>query len=283
MKQKSDISSSNYVIVEQDRIFLDVCKHGCGSSCAYCYAPDHEQTQVSLTMDEMADVCIYVLESCAPAGKIISLCPNTEPLKSAESINRILQVLECLAPLKCDIQISTKESIPMDFLGRAAELCGKNLFLNISIPTILHSKTWEPYAASVEKRFENFAHLQKFPQIHSCLYIKPFLVEEKEYSLYMKQILRYHISTVCLGPLFLDFSGTPCTSLYDSRKAKAIYHAQKSEIVRFMRLLRSSTSAAVFSSSICCITHEHKRACVLELYRQSDELCQDCKMSGGKQ
>lgn len=211
---------SKYIIVQDGRIFIDICEHGCGSGCIYCYAPYHNASQRLLNKEQIGLICKYIKDNYNCSKTIISLCPNTEPLKSKESVELILYIINFFADMDCYIQISTKEIIPKYFLEELHDLSKSKKYINISVPVIKNSKILEPNAASIEERFSNFMMKNIYSNIDFCLYIKPFIMREQEYDLYVEYIKRYQIDTVCVGPIFNNDSEVPCISLYDKEKAQ---------------------------------------------------------------
>lgn len=267
--------------MQDGRIFIDICEHGCGSGCIYCYAPYHNESQRLLSKEHIGLICKYIKDNYNCSKKIISLCPNTEPLKSKESVELILYIINFFADMDCYIQISTKEIIPKYFLEEIHNLSKSKKYINISIPVLKNSKILEPNAASIEERFNNFMMKNTYSNIDFCLYIKPFIMKEQEQNLYVEYIKRYQIDTVCVSPTFNNDSKVPCISLYDKEKAQKMYDVQIDSMNKFIELLRSTTKAKVFGSSICCIYNEHYNECVLELFHYSKQICEDCNLQRG--
>ncbi len=270
-----------YIIVQEERIFIDICVRGCGSGCLYCYAPYHNEPQRLLNKKQIDAICRYVKNNYDCEKKIISLCPNTEPLKSKESIELILYIIDFFSDTDCYIQISTKEIIPEFFLKKIHHLSKSKIYINISVPSISNSDALEPNAASVEKRFNNFAMKELYYNIKFCLYIKPFVMKEWDRELYIDYIKYYQIDLVCVGPTFNNDSEVPCISLYDKDEAQKMYNTQVKSMNEFIELLRSTTNAKVFGSSICCIYNEYYNNCILELFNYSNQICKDCKLQRG--
>lgn len=269
---------SKYIIAQGERIFLDICEKGCGSGCIYCYAPNHKEKQKLLNKRKISAICKYVKSNYNFNKKIISLCPNTEPLKSKKSRKLILYIIKFFSDENSYIQISTKEKIPESYLKKIDDLVKSKVYINISIPTISGSDMLEPNAASVEQRFSNFAKQEKYKHINLCLYIKPFILKKQDYDLYIEYINRYHINTVFVGPTFNLDSDIPCISLYNKEKAKRMYSTQLEAMNEFTEVLRKNTKAKVFGSSVCGIYNDHYDSCSLELFNYGDKVCNDCKL-----
>lgn len=278
METNSFFKESEYIIVQEERIFIDICERGCGSGCLYCYAPYHNDPQKLLNKKQIDAICRYIKNNYNFDKKIISLCPNTEPLKSKESIELILYIIDFFSEKDCYIQISTKEIIPEYFLKKIHDLDKSKIYINISVPSISNSDVLEPNAASVEERFNNFAMKEIYYNIKFCLYIKPFVMKEQDREVYIKYIKHYHIDIVCVGPTFNNDSEVPCISLYNKDKAQKMYHTQVESMNEFIESLRSETNAKVFGSSICCIYNEYYNDCILELFNYSNQICKDCNL-----
>lgn len=267
-----------YIIEKGRRIFIDICESGCGNGCLYCYAPYHNEPQKLLKKKQIDAICRYVRDNYCFDNKIISLCPNTEPLKSKKSIELIIYIIKFFSHENCYIQISTKELIPEYFLENIEKDSKSRIYINISVPTIKNSNLIEPNAALAEQRINNFLHKKIYDNINFCLYIKPFILQEQEQELYVDYINRYDIDTVCVGPTFNIDSEIPCISLYDQYKAQKMYSIQISSIDTFISLLRKKTKARVFSSSVCCIYSDYYNECVLKLFDYGEQLCRDCSL-----
>ena len=265
-----------YIILQGDRVFIDICKSGCGSSCKYCYSPYRNDAQELLSLEEIKHICRWIEQKYMGRIRIISLCPNTEPLKSFNSACLVLYIVEFFTKLSCKIQISTKEKLDVDFLEKLNRISKNNVFINISIPLIERSKNIEPYAASVEERFENFKSLKRFNKILSCLYIKPFFSYIDDYQKYIEYINKLDINCVCVGFNFLNKADIPCVSLYNEDVALQNFNLQKDEMLNFISLVRKETRAKVFASSVCYIYHCNDEGCPLSLHKYSGLLCEDC-------
>ena len=119
-----------YIILQEDRIFIDICQRGCGNGCAYCYVETNNESQVLLDMIQIEQICEYIKNHVECRNRIISLCPNTEPLKTTESIRMILYIIKFFLPLGCYIQISTKERVPEYFLKELQEVDSSRIYIN---------------------------------------------------------------------------------------------------------------------------------------------------------
>lgn len=266
-----------YIVARGQRIFIDISAHGCGSGCAYCYVDEKEEEQQLLSMCDIQSICELVERKYGCASKIISLCPNTEPLKSADSIKLILLIIRFFISRGSYVQISTKEKIPDYFLEEINGLARGRIFINISVPYITNADALEPGAASVSERLCNFILIEKYKNLNSCLYIKPFseraFAEEKAY---IDAINKYRVNTVCVGVNFDTNEKNPCQSLHNENVARVLFEKQGAELDRFVNVLRAHTKAKIFGSSVCCICSSLKQPCLLSLFNYDNVICEDC-------
>ncbi len=271
-------NESDYIIVQGHRIFIDINVRGCGSGCLYCYAPFHDENQQLLSEQQIVSICRYISSKYSCNNTIVSLCPNTEPLKSARSMQLVLLIIKWFADKNCFLQISTKESIPESFLEAINKLSKNNVFINISIPILHNANNIEPHAASVEQRLANFASKDLYRAVHFCLYIKPFMLSVAEQKQFIELINQYQIETVCVGVKFTSKSEIPCLSLYSKSNANAMFKKQGADICDFIEMIHKETDAHVFGSSVCCIYSSYFAKCDLELYNFERRLCNSCTL-----
>lgn len=266
-----------YIIVQKQRIFIDICIRGCGSGCAYCYVQSKGQKQELLSLNQIKSVCEIIKSKYDCHNRIISLCPNTEPLKTDESINLVLYIARFFIALGAYIQISTKERIPEYFFKEINSIAEGKIYLNISIPYLINTEKIEPNAGSVKDRLQNFIEIQKYSNLNICLYIKPFNSSsiDMQYE-YINMIKFYDIKMVCVGVEFDKSGEMPCQSLYNEDQAKRLFEQQHSNIDSFIGKIRSCTSAKVYGSSICCIHNDFFEQCSLRLFKYDEVVCQDC-------
>lgn len=273
----NDIDIAKYIIRRGQRFFIDICDRGCGSGCAYCYVNSKDEGQELLTLSQVQQICEWIDAECGNAPKIISLCPNTEPMKSPESIELTLYVVRFFSSRNSYIQISTKERMPKSFLREINQLTEGRIFINVSIPYVVSAATVEPHAAPVEERLRNFFDIKEYPNLNACLYIKPFGAEAAENrQLFVDIIQKYGIETVCVGVEFPKGVEDPCLSLYDKKIAPMLFGEQAEKIDGFVREVRQNTGAKVFGSSVCCIYHYLKENCLLDIPQYDYTLCEDC-------
>ena len=283
-KYKEPFSPESCIILEKNRIFIDICSSGCGSGCVYCYVSSKDEPQSLLSKDQIEQLCVYVKTHIDYRKKIISLCPNTEPLKTNECIFRILYIINFFLPLGCYVQISTKEFVPEYFLSELHKIGSQGIYLNISIPFLSNNEKIEPGTAPVVERLTLFKQADVYPLLNLCLYIKPFIKKTKiEQMEYVKLINKYKIKSVCVGVAFpKDSKKIPCISLYHKTTAADLFVEQSAQINEFVTLLRNNTNANIFGSSVCCIYNDHYGTCDLQLFEHDMSLCSDCAVWGGK-
>lgn len=275
---KDFFQESKCIIVQNDRFFIDICFWGCGSGCSYCYAPKHNEKQCLLNLEQIKCICEYIKNRYDCHQKIISLCPNTEPLKSKQSISLVLYIIDFFRKQDCYIQISTKEIIPSYFLDEIKHISNSKIYINISIPMITNSDVVEPNAATYSNRFNNFKLINYYSDINFCLYIKPLIQIQQDQETYVKNINFYNISKVIIGPTFDKNAEIPCVSLYDKNDANKILQTQSDYMDGFIKLLRSKTKAQVYGSSVCVIYNDFKKHCVLKLSQFIKSACEDCSL-----
>lgn len=238
--------------------------------------------QELLSLDLIDKLCqdIKQFDNCSEL--IISLCPNTEPMKSAQSRSLIYHIIKELCSRVKFIQISTKEYIPKEFLCELNELTAEKdkIRISISLPYVSDTDKIEPGAASIEKRLENFSNIKQFPAIVSILYLRPFnqqMITDK--NKYVDFILKYTPDEICLGAEFVPKVETEqlCTFMYDNNLAPSIFKsADINDIFSFAEYIRKETGYPIFFSSICNIANHSDYGCILELYKHDKRYCSDC-------
>lgn len=277
MDYLNDEKLYEYIITQPNRFFIDISSKGCGNDCAYCYVETKADPQQLLTLQQIQRICEMVSSECTNHYNIISLCPNTEPLKSPDSAMLTLFIAKYFASRNCFIQISTKELIPSFFLDELNSFANGRVFINISVPHIANANTFEPNAPAVEQRMNNFKLINKYSNICSCLYIKPFSNRVAEnIEDYINAINSLGIETVCVGVSFTRKGRMPCQSLHNRDIAQELYEEQRTDIDSFVTLLRANTKAKVFSSSVCCICNKNRLKCLLNLHEFDPIICADC-------
>lgn len=273
---------SEYLQIFNKRIFFDIASNGCGSNCLYCFTKNPGMPQELLSMEVVHGLCEQIkrLDKCSDS--IISLCPNTEPLKSDCSRKLVAHIIQELSSYVKYIQISTKEYIPIDFLcelNRLTDIPGK-IRISISLPYLSFTDQIEPGAASVKERLKNFKNTKRFSGISSILYLRPFnqqMITDKE--LYVNAIMEYMPDDICLGAEFVPKVDNDqlCTFMYDNNLAPDIFkRADISDIFSFAEYIRKRTGHKVFFSSVCNISNCSDYGCVLKLYEYDKRYCQDC-------
>jgi hypothetical protein len=273
---------SKYIQIFDKRIFIDVASDGCGSGCIYCFTKHPTRQQTLLSDDVINYICDEIIKLPNCNEMIISLCPNTEPMKSNESIELIKIIIGKLATKVKFIQIATKEKIPVEFLGflnRQSQFEGQ-IRLSVSLPYIYKNDLIEPKAESVYNRLINFDNIKKFSNLVSILYLRPFnkqmLVAKKDYA---ELIEKYKPDNICLGAEFVPrVDGEQlCTYMYNTQLAEDIFkNVRKEDIFYFANYLRETVHCKIFYSSICNIANCSDYGCILKLYNHDLCYCKDC-------
>lgn len=191
----------NIYSFSDERVFIDIA-YGCGNNCDYCYCPEAGIPQAVYTHDILMN-SLYSIKNDnrfinGKSGTVISLCPHTEPFKSAESAEALLTIVRDLLPLGNRIQISTKERIPKSFLSLAETADDGQITVFISISSLTGYRTHEPFAASIEDRLSNIDSIRG-TAVKSCIYIKPLLLEENDIPAVFRIIAERNPGAVCIG------------------------------------------------------------------------------------
>ena len=273
---------SEFIQVFDKRIFIDVASKGCGSGCIYCFSKYPTLKQTLLSEDEMNSICDEIIKLPECDKTIISLCPNTEPMKSKESQELIKLIVDRLISKVKFIQIASKEEIPiqfLDFLNSKARFVGQ-VRISISLPYLHNVEIIEPNAASISKRLKNFNNIRDYSNLVSVLYLRPFnkqmLLDKEEY---IDIINTYCPNDICLGAEFVPrVDGEQlCTYMYNEQLAHDIFESvAKEDIFNFATYLREKTHCKVFYSSICNIANCSNYGCMLKLHQYNLEYCKDC-------
>lgn len=191
-----------------NRVFIDIGK-GCGNACKYCYLDDADKPQKVFNYN-MIDDCIQEILSNpefkpGKTGTIISFCPHTEPFKSSFSTKAMIFAIRKLAPYKNLMQLATKEIIPDFFITEANDILDdKQLTVFISVSSLEKQSSLEPFASDYHKRFENINKLRG-SKVKGCIYLKPFLFEEKEFEILFRLIKKVNPDAVCIGIVYSHF------------------------------------------------------------------------------
>lgn len=275
---------SEYIQIFDRRIFFDVASDGCGSGCVYCFSKHPALKQVLLSEETINSICEEILNLPNCNETIISLCPNTEPMKSKESRELVKLIIGRLASKVKFVQIATKEEIPisfLEFLNKTATFEGQ-IRISISLPYLHNVNIIEPNAGDIFSRIKNFSNIQKYSKLVSILYLRPFnkqmLIDKIEYA---KLIRTYHPDNICLGAEFVPrVDGEQlCTYMYNTQLATEIFErAEIEDIFEFAEYIRKETHCKVFYSSICNIANCSDYGCILDLKKYDTRYCKDCNL-----
>ncbi|WP_410319956.1 hypothetical protein [Methanobrevibacter sp.] len=271
-----------FIQVYDKRIFIDVASNGCGNGCVYCFTKNPEKPQTLLNISTIDEICIYI--SNLPNSKecIISLCPNTEPMKSEKSRELILRIIKRLSKIVKFIQIATKELIPESYLQELNNLCAREgqIRISISVPYLDLAEKIEPHAARVSERLINFINIKNYSNLVSVIYLRPFnkqMIIDK--FLYADIINKYQPDNICLGAEYVPkVDGyQQCTYMYNTFLKPSIFERpEMDEIFAFADFLRQRTNCKLFFSSVCNIANCSDYGCVLNLDKHDIRYCQDC-------
>lgn len=275
---------SQFMQAYEKRVFIDVASNGCGSGCVYCFTKNPQEAQALLDFSTIDALCDYVLNLPNCKEYIVSLCPNTEPMKSAASRERALRIIRKLIGAVKFVQIATKEMIPESYLKELDILSERKgqIRVSISLPYLHSAEIIEPGAASVSDRLKNFENIKKFSRLQSVLYLRPFnrqMIIDKE--MYAGVIKQYAPDDICLGAEFVPkVSGNQqCTYMYNDALKPAIFEKPEiDEIFAFADYIRQETSCKVFFSSVCNIANCSDYGCVLTLNKHDPRYCKDCEL-----
>lgn len=271
------------LLIEEDgRVFIDVAYEGCGSGCKYCYVSSSADRQLLASYADLGRAVEYLNIRYQNRECIISFCPNTEPFKTKDSIDRVLFVLYRLKGSKFHVQISTKEYISDALLHELNDLAGSSaIFINVSIP-FLNMKEMEPGAADIEKRILNIERIQHYPGLKCGLYIKPcFSKTIYDAEKYIAVIHQKRPDYICIGVAFDQKADTPCATLHRETDAAAVISAQKDLIIKFAEKLQASVECPVVYSSICAVFQAGYAPCSLDLWRYDRTFCNACNVFPG--
>lgn len=275
---------SKYVQLFDKRVFIDIASNGCGSGCVYCFTENPNHTQSLLDISVVNDICNKITDLPYCNEYIISLCPNTDPMKSVESRQLVLSIIDKLVSKVKFVQISTKEFIPETYLESLNSYAVQKgqIRISVSLPYLDAAVILEPGAASIQDRIKNFDNIKKYNNLVSILYLRPFnrqmLIDRRNYATIIKL---HNPDNICLGAEFVPkVKGEQlCTYMYDEQiRSKIFGKADKEEIFEFADFLRKETGCKVFYSSICNIANCSNYGCRLKLKEYDVRYCIDCEL-----
>lgn len=275
--------AEQFITVSGDRIFLDIASSGCGNGCLYCYVNSRNDSQILIDNEMIDQICEFLIDLNQNRDyKVISFCPNTEPLKNSRSIEIVCEIINRLARFNYIFQISTKEILDHHTLIILNRLCQfkKQIFLNISIPVVTSSSRLEPFCQSAKARFLNIDLIAQYPNLSSCIYIKPFLnetIEDKEY--YIDAIKNHHPNYLVVGFEFKNHNiKMPCTILHHSETASSIFNFDLNSMHCFVSELKEVFLGKINYSSICNIYQGFNLKCEISLNQFYKPCCFECEV-----
>lgn len=235
-----------------NRVFIDVGM-GCGNACKYCYLDDAAEQQHIFEDNEIHECIEEILKSSkfkiGKTGTVISLCPHTEPFKSIASTRALLYIIREFSPYKNLIQLATKEIIPDFFIAEANEILDDGqLIVFISFSSLEKQSYYEPFASDFHKRIENINKLRGC-KIKGCIYLKPFLFEEREFEILSKLIIEVKPDAVCIGTAYAHLANK-VTKLYKHPTEENLLSQGKSEkMLKFYNVISKNNIPVQFTST----------------------------------
>lgn len=197
------VEKSNYNFVD-NRVFIDIAS-GCGNNCSYCYISNKNQKQIVFNQEQLDLLGENILKNenflSGSKGTLLSFSPHTEPFKNNVSIKAMIYILKKFLPLGNRVQIATKEVITEEFIDfvkkNVVDVNQVSVFISIS--KVLGYRDAEPFAASINSRFENI-EICKRNGIKNCLYVKPFLISKSEEMKKLAECIDfYDPDAICIG------------------------------------------------------------------------------------
>lgn len=271
-----------HIKLEKNRTFIDIATYGCGFGCEYCYTQGKKDKQVLLTQEQLLFSLNKTITSSyfekGRNGSVITLCPNTEPLKSNESQKLVATILNFFMPFGNHIQIATKSLINNELISciKRNLKYENQLILYVSIPTLSYQKEKEPFAVPISKRIENFS-ITKKNNIKSCLYIKP-IISETTFDLesFASLINRVNPDFICSGLYVNDENNFNVLHKERTEFDKVINQSNNSNLTKFTKKLSVLSNNIVFNCSSCItafIRGSKPEPNILQTY---PELCVSC-------
>lgn len=280
LTRQSDTTSSSF----GNRVFFRISNRGCGSGCTYCYISHPRQAQELLSSAEVGAACDALVRSPTfvpgRTGTIISLAPETEPFKSANSALLTLQVINTLSGYGNPIQVSTKELVDesvYEQIDRSCQFPGQVLVFT-SITSLHRSKYMEPDAPLATRRFLNF-HSTNNRNFRTCLYIKPFIrAILKDYTMLCELLAEFPPSAICIGMLYVANGSRQLARphpVHPSWRSPGV----TDEMLSFRHQLIRDTTLPIFFNSTCVSSYFADREPAWPIW-EDERLCVRCRSCG---
>lgn len=278
------IKLNKIIRIDDQRIFIDIAREGCGNGCKYCYVDTAEKEQVLWSEKQILEGIseLESMEEFRQKGKdyIVSLCPSTEPLKNENACKLIKLIIEKLARYGCFFQIATKERVKKGFLEEIDSLLvfEGQLHINLSINCFSLSQKLEPNAIPAEERIKNVANISELVNIKSCILIKPFIAATyDDMELFKKNLKRYLPDYVCIG---ISFFKNHCVNEKDNQDFFEEHFANQDteKIYLFMKELENALGMPVYPSTLCVI-NQYSRGFIKPNISRT-RLCNQCGKCG---
>ena len=235
-----------------NRVFIDIGE-GCGNACKYCYLDDADKPQ-KVFNHNMIDDCIQEILSNpefkpGKTGTIISFCPHTEPFKSSFSTKAMIFAIRKLAPYKNLMQLATKEIIPDFFITEVNDILDdRQLTAFISVSSLEKQSCLEPFASDYRKRFENINKLRG-SKVKGCIYLKPFLFEEKEFESLFRLIKEVNPDAVCIGIVYSHFEKQTTEFLKHPTEDSLLSKGTNDKMHKFCNYIKCANIPVHFTST----------------------------------
>jgi hypothetical protein len=228
-------------------------------------------------------------------GTMLSLSPNSEPLKTAQSVDFTQQALHMFLPLGNPVQIPTKEAVPQDLVDTIdlQTTYEGQVVIFTSLSSMKKADRLEPNAAPVEVRIAN-AYQLVGAMCRTCAYIKPFLRSAlSEVDEFIAHLSLAPYDYICVGMRYQAAS-----ALQSRLKNREIVtanlagrtHPVRSSIVAtgitgpmraFAKIIADSCKPTlVFMTSTCVSAHAAGREPPIPIWTELPELCIRCRECG---
>jgi DNA repair photolyase len=271
-----------HIKYEENRVFIDVAQSGCGFGCKYCYTPGKLQPQQFLIKELFLESLYSVVNDKrykeGMFGTVITLSPNTEPLKDEQSQDFVNEVLKLFLPKGNHIQIATKGLINSKLLSTIAKNAQHEdqIILYISLPTISHQAKNEPYARPLSERLQNFK-LTRELNIKNCLYIKPFLARTgKDIDKFKSLIGEINPDFICSGVRVSEKDNFTVLYKDHNKYRSVVFDNNNKGMLTFTKQLSTITNRLVFNCSSCITAYIRKCKPFPAIFSTHPGLCIKC-------
>jgi DNA repair photolyase len=240
------------LLMTPSRLFVSIATRGCGSGCSYCFISHPDDSPHYFSPNQILDSMDTLNAGHSflrgVNGTLVSLSPETEPFRNAESLALVLLLLDRFLPLGNRIQISTKEVVPEQFWSRVR---GHNtVVVFTSFSTMTMAATLEPGAARPIDRLRNFSSPAALG-VASCALVKPFLPQTaRELPQFIQAFRDHRPRAVCVG---MPYRRNTSTSSTYTHPIEAAWRSLgiTTALREFTTRIGSELDIPVLHSSIC--------------------------------